>query len=854
MKKTPIHTAIVAVLAGTAAAVTQVAWSQQQNDEENTEGLEEIVVTATRREQNLQDVPLAVMAFTAESLERQSIENMEDLKAVVPNLVVAGNLGGTNTASFTMRGIPNVGTYIDGIWQVSNNGLLLREFVELERVEVLRGPQGTLYGRDSTGGAIRLYTKAPGEEYGVQVDMTAGNLDRRDIKATLDLPISDNFRTRWTLASYDRDGYITSRTTGVKTGAFEDDVWRADFIWEPSDRFSVRFNAQEDEITDTQARVNTYIDPQIGYNSGYQMGLSLAYDIASGGRWNCNYTCSGFPGGQLDEWEGRQDITVPSREWLEQQTVDVRFDITDNISFQYLAGHTFNDTRQYNDWDAGDFNFYIDYFLNELDLTSHEFQFSGGGDRFSWVGGYYMWDQKGRSRNPAYSMADWVEAVPNYPNEAPQFSYQNQIIPNAACTTATPLSRGITSWAPHVAAGYVPPFVNDVDFPVNSVAGWPFPCSFGPFPNGWVDALAGGARPPAGDRLTGDEIDGFAVFGEVTIGITEKFDLTVGYRYHDQSSDQYAFDVDAGVAAGITARKPPGPNLECASEGIYDGIRTGTPRHVSFDADTYRITGSYQFTDNFMLYGGYTEGFNAGGLAVYLDSLGEVESQYDPETIENTEIGIRSDLFDGRFRFNATYFDTDWIDIQLLSTVRDRISGGELTELVLRNSAAANATGVELEMILQATDNLVLNANLGWLDTKYTETNSPAVTLNTEFSAAPDNTYNLGIEHTANLGGGGSLITRFDSIYTGAYWRSPTPSLRQNAYGVPRDYESGDYWRYNAQLAYSPPDGRYQLTLYGTNLTNEYELNSGFLHNIWQFDFATVDRPREVGVSMRMNF
>jgi iron complex outermembrane receptor protein len=173
---------------------------------------------------------------------------------------------------------------------------------------------------------------------------------------------------------------------------------------------------------------------------------------------------------------------------------------------------------------------------------------------------------------------------------------------------------------------------------------------------------------------------------------------------------------------------------------------------------------------------------------------------------------------------------------------------------VLQNSASASTNGLELEVTFAATDNLRLNANLGWLDTSYTETTSPAVTLNTEFSAAPDNTYNLGLEHTANLSGGGNFVSRFDAIYTGPYWRSPTPSLRQNAYGVARDYESGHYWRYNAQFAYTPPDGRYQVVLYGTNLTNEYELNSGFLHNIWQFDFATVDRPREVGLSVSMSF
>ncbi len=120
------------------------------------------------------------------------------------------------------------------------------------------------------------------------------------------------------------------------------------------------------------------------------------------------------------------------------------------------------------------------------------------------------------------------------------------------------------------------------------------------------------------------------------------------------------------------------------------------------------MAGSWRFTDNVMLYLGYTEGFNSGGLAIYSDSLGPVESQYDPELIENTEIGIRSDLFDGRLRFNATYFDTDWNDIQLLATVRDRVTGQELTELVLQNSASANANGVELELTFAATDNLLL--------------------------------------------------------------------------------------------------------------------------------------------------
>jgi iron complex outermembrane receptor protein len=330
--------------------------------------------------------------------------------------------------------------------------------------------------------------------------------------------------------------------------------------------------------------------------------------------------------------------------------------------------------------------------------------------------------------------------------------------------------------------------------------------------------------------------------------------LTLGYRFHDQEEDQVQYDVDAGVAARITAPKPPRTNMEWTSGGVYDGILLPGGQHVEFDADTIRVAGSWQITDDVMFYAGYTEGFNSGGLDVYEDSLGAKEVAYDPETIENTEIGIRSDLANGRLRLNATYFSTDWIGVQLPATVLDRQTNTEVTELVTQNAASAEAEGFEVELTFAATDQLLLQANLGWLDTAYTDSQSPAVTLNTEFSRAPDNTYNFGIQYDFNMMNGGSLLTRFDANYTGPYWRSNTPSLRQNAYGVARDYEAGDYWSYNARLAYTPPDARYQLSLYGTNLTNEYHLNSGFLHNIWQFDFATVDRPREVGVGVSMSF
>jgi outer membrane receptor protein involved in Fe transport len=170
--------------------------------------------------------------------------------------------------------------------------------------------------------------------------------------------------------------------------------------------------------------------------------------------------------------------------------------------------------------------------------------------------------------------------------------------------------------------------------------------------------------------------------------------LTLGYRYHDQSSDQYNYDLDAGVVAG-TWHLPVGPNIEF-SGSPYDGIRApGAPTHVAFDADTYRVAGSWHLTDDVMrcrLLGGFN--WAASGL---FGQLGIRRVEIRPETIENTEIGIRTDLANGRLRLNATLFSTDWVDIQLLATIKDR-RWVERSRSRDPNAASATAEGLEVEL------------------------------------------------------------------------------------------------------------------------------------------------------------
>src|SRR5688572_32093275 len=239
MKVNKVHAAVVAALTGAGGLTYQTAFAQEAQ-----EGLEEIVVTATRREQNLQEVPISIVAITGDNLEMRGIDNLEEVSQGVPNVLITGGGGGTGATNFRMRGIPNVGTYVDNVWQVSTAGFLTQEFVDIERVEVLRGPQGTMFGRDSTGGAVRIWTRRPGPELGGNVTVTAGSQDRRDVKATLDLPFGDKVRSKWTAANLYRDGYIESLTTGQKGGGVDQQVFRGDIVWDATENLDFRFNYQ----------------------------------------------------------------------------------------------------------------------------------------------------------------------------------------------------------------------------------------------------------------------------------------------------------------------------------------------------------------------------------------------------------------------------------------------------------------------------------------------------------------------------------------------------------------------------------------------------------------------------------
>ena len=227
--------------------------------------LDEIIVTATKRATGLQDTPIAITAVSAAKLERQNIDDISEIASFTPNLTfdttapVSGLssgaivfIRGVGQTDFQLTTDPGVGTYVDGVYASRSAGGVL-DVVDLERVEVLRGPQGTLFGRNTIGGAINLISKRPGDEFGGNASITAGSRERLDLAANIDIPVSDNFRTRLSFSSRNQEGYMKGLSDDRDLGDVNRDSIRAVAEWTPTDNLTATFAIDAGRIREQNA-------------------------------------------------------------------------------------------------------------------------------------------------------------------------------------------------------------------------------------------------------------------------------------------------------------------------------------------------------------------------------------------------------------------------------------------------------------------------------------------------------------------------------------------------------------------------------------------------------------------------
>lgn len=353
-------------------------------------GLDEIIVTAQKRSENLQQIPIAITALSGEALESKGIENIADLGPAIPNVVIGGaSASGNAAASFFIRGIgldrstlaleEGVALYIDDIYYGRSAGGFLN-LLDVAQIEVLRGPQGTLFGKNTIGGAIRYVTKDAEFERSGQFDLSIGQRNRVHVRGSFNLPVSEQLAVKFSAGSFNSGGYVRNLVSGEKLGDEHTNVLRGQFKWQPSDNFTVTGSADyTDAHNNGQPQSTTFINPLAP--------LAVQWNQRNPGQpYDARYATALYLSNKNP---------TPYRLQGHGFSLTARYDISDDFAIKYIGGYRKNTVSFGVDDDGSPLRIYERIFNQRLPSTSHELQFigSGFGNRLEFVGGlYYFWE------------------------------------------------------------------------------------------------------------------------------------------------------------------------------------------------------------------------------------------------------------------------------------------------------------------------------------------------------------------------------------------------------------------------------------------------------------------------------
>ncbi|QLC26445.1 TonB-dependent receptor [Parasphingopyxis algicola] len=405
---------------GPLAAFAQPLQAQAEADGTQAQsGFGAIVVTARRREETLQETPISITTFDADALVDRGISNLSGIGDFTPNLVFdqgTGNTGGSTSSQIYIRGIgqadflfttePGVGIYVDGVYLPRSIGSIM-DLVDLERVEVLRGPQGTLFGKNSVGGAVNIVTRRPQPEFGGRVSATYGSFDRVDIGGSVNLPlVTDTLLASVAFSSRDRDGYVRRVNDGTRLGGINSTGLRGQLLWKPSPNFDILVAAdytrkREDSIANTLIDVDQS-GSLIGlYNGLVAPALGTIYDdrfISSDPFVSFG---TGFNQSDLDLWG------ISSTATLELGAVTIKS----------ITAYREQDAVFGADSDHSPIRYFEQSVLDEQEQFSQELQISGTAidDRLDWIVGAMYFHESGFDQYRvvfAPGLFDALEALP----------------------------------------------------------------------------------------------------------------------------------------------------------------------------------------------------------------------------------------------------------------------------------------------------------------------------------------------------------------------------------------------------------------------------------------------------------
>ncbi|WOJ91942.1 TonB-dependent receptor [Congregibacter variabilis] len=686
--------------------------------------LEEVIVTATKRAEGLQDIPISVTAFSQNDMDIRGFSNLQGIQEATPNLNFSVQSAGQNVARVTLRGVgtetlvgggdPGVAVHIDGVY-VGRNSVAAGDIFDIARVEVLRGPQGTLYGRNANGGSINIITQRPNDEFEANVDLAIGNYSSQRARAVVNGPLTDSISARAALFSDKRDGFYNNLFNG-RDGDDKDSVGgRLQFLWESESGNEVLLRGYYQHFNSIGPG-STYLGDDIpatatGYPAAHITGVSSgprppAGAPISGPLYSNVTTASGDP--ILPRPTGLRDIRKDAPEFLDQTIkgvdLEANFQISDAVLLRSISSFQTNDNEILVDSDNSELPIQTRYRNNEAEQYSQEFNLiSQSESRLQWILGAYIY------------------------HEELQETFN----------TTTP-------------AGLLPLTV--------------------PLPPGAVPGGGGIAQT----RIAFHEVDSYALFAQLSYDLADRTKLTLGLR---QTWDEKSQNRPTGGQVDLTN-----------GYRLRGGGALGPLPPTTADADwselTYRASIDHELSDDSMVFASVSRGYKSGGFDLNGGALldGQEQVPYDPEYVNAYEIGSKNKFYDGRVVLNLTAFLYDYTDLQVFRLTGDGPLTDNAAESTIWGLEAETEFAVTEAFVLDASVGY-LDATY---DEYFVEVPPPTTDFSGQtLNYAPEWTAHIGGEYTAMIGDA-RLIFRADWSYrSDTYFdRANTDFDTQDAYSL----------------------------------------------------------------------
>jgi iron complex outermembrane receptor protein len=658
----------LATLAGVSSAIPAAIAQDTQ---------EEVIVTAQRRAENIQKVPVSITAFSGRRLQELGIDRPIDLTMQTPNVGVFTIFGDAQQPSFSIRGIsllsfsdsfePPIGMYVDDVYVGSGVGQSMQLF-DIERVEVLRGPQGTLFGRNTTGGLFSITSRRPTAEFSLDATAQYSSYDDVMLELAMGGPISEHLRYRiagrynnnegWSKGFLDGRRYDDVNTVAVR-GSLEADLGDA------VKALLVLSYGKADQATPGFG-ITGFLDPLTGAECSVARIRSGECAAPSIG----NLTGNDLGGFRPGRTPGQSAASFGNKPHQKVETFNAAFhvnaDLGDGLSLTSITGFGTTEKDYFEDLVV-----FSDGFTMEAEQFTQEIRLDGGTGPVTWVAGMYYFND----------------------------------------------DKDLGSFDPTPVFGFS------------------------------TDA----------NQLT----ESWAVFGQARWAVNDKFGITAGGRYTDETKDLH-YTTDFGI-----------DETRSQSDGQF----------------TWRAGIDYQMTPETMLYANVSTGYKSGGFNAQFVFAPDGVNPVDPETIISYEAGLKTIFWDGRARFNASAFFYRYDDIQLGIFV-NLPSGGFATRL--RNAGDVEGKGAEFDLQVTPIDNLDIRVGAGFVDTEFV-TSAIIVSAGQQFDTkgqglpmTPPVTLNGSIRYTIPMEGGDELWFQADGTWRDKHYFTIDESEREgsSSYGL----------------------------------------------------------------------